>query len=105
MQKNTIKIRFGAVVIALAVLSNTGIAFAKEKDEFEGYGGNHDKVEICHKGKSIEVNFSALAKHLAHGDALGECEEDRDEGNKKDKDEAHSAFHKFADIFWAYFHR
>ena len=33
-----------------------------------------DKVTICHKGKTIKVDESAVAAHLAHGDTLGACE-------------------------------
>ncbi|MAU02122.1 MAG: hypothetical protein CL608_33715 [Anaerolineaceae bacterium] len=32
-----------------------------------------DKVVICHKGTTIEVDASAVAAHLAHGDTLGPC--------------------------------
>ncbi len=31
------------------------------------------KVQICHKGKTIEVDEHAVPAHLAHGDTLGPC--------------------------------
>ncbi len=71
MKKNTTKIRLGVALIALAILSSTGIVFAQ--DVHRGYGGHHEKVEICHKGNSIEVAPSAVAGHLRHGDTHGEC--------------------------------
>ncbi len=33
-----------------------------------------EKITICHKGKTIKVDESAVAAHLAHGDTLGACE-------------------------------
>ncbi len=33
-----------------------------------------EKVTLCHRGKTIRVDKSAVAAHLAHGDSLGECE-------------------------------
>ncbi len=34
---------------------------------------NGKKVDICHKGKIINVSENAAAAHLAHGDQLGSC--------------------------------
>jgi hypothetical protein len=31
------------------------------------------KVQICHNGRTIEVNARAVAWHLRHGDTLGPC--------------------------------
>lgn len=40
------------------------------------YGDDGEiKVELCHRGKTICVAPSAVAAHLAHGDAYGSCEE------------------------------
>ena len=37
-------------------------------------GNNNDKVLICHKGKkTLCINNSDVANHLAHGDQLGAC--------------------------------
>lgn len=33
-----------------------------------------DKVEVCHKGNTIEVAAAAVPAHLAHGDFVGSCE-------------------------------
>jgi len=35
--------------------------------------GSGDKVAICHKGKTIYVDESAVKAHLKHGDYLGHC--------------------------------
>ena len=32
-----------------------------------------DKVTICHKGNTIQVDETAVSAHLAHGDTLGAC--------------------------------
>ena len=32
-----------------------------------------DKIEICHKGKTISVSEKAQKGHLRHGDTLGPC--------------------------------
>ncbi len=32
-----------------------------------------DKVAICHKGKTIHVDDSAVKAHLKHGDYIGYC--------------------------------
>ena len=34
-----------------------------------------DKQEVCHKGKEVFVNQSAVSAHEKHGDTLGDCEE------------------------------
>lgn len=38
-----------------------------------GNNVRHPKVEICHKGRSICVDEYAVKWHLAHGDSLGNC--------------------------------
>jgi hypothetical protein len=35
--------------------------------------GQPDLVSVCHKGAPISVSDAAVAAHLAHGDALGDC--------------------------------
>jgi len=32
-----------------------------------------DKVVVCHKGKTLEVDRNALDAHLGHGDHRGAC--------------------------------
>ncbi|WP_435156447.1 hypothetical protein [Haladaptatus sp. DFWS20] len=41
-----------------------------------GDAPGQNKVEICHKGRTIEVPPSAVDPHRAHGDTFGPCEED-----------------------------
>lgn len=36
-------------------------------------GSKMDKVIVCHKGKEICINVTAVPAHLAHGDKLGSC--------------------------------
>lgn len=38
-----------------------------------GGGGGTEKVEVCHKGKTITVSASAVQAHEDHGDTLGPC--------------------------------
>jgi uncharacterized delta-60 repeat protein len=38
-----------------------------------GCDGNPDKVEVCHKGKTLCISRKALAAHLNHGDGAGAC--------------------------------
>jgi hypothetical protein len=33
----------------------------------------HDKVTVCHKGKTLKVDKHALKGHLRHGDKAGAC--------------------------------
>ena len=33
-----------------------------------------EKVEVCHKGKTVRVSEHAVQAHLAHGDTMGPCE-------------------------------
>lgn len=41
---------------------------------YYGWTVNIDKVEICHKGRTIKVAFpSSSETHLAHGDTFGAC--------------------------------
>jgi hypothetical protein len=35
--------------------------------------GGHQKVPLCHKGKTITVGAPAQAAHMRHGDSLGAC--------------------------------
>ena len=45
-----------------------------------------NKVEICHKGKVISVNQSAVSGHERHGDTEGDCDDASiDPGPDKDK--------------------
>lgn len=41
--------------------------------------GDDHKTEICHKGKDVSVANAAVPAHMAHGDSVGECEEEDDE--------------------------
>jgi Galactose binding lectin domain. len=42
--------------------------------------GSGNKIKICHNGNTIQVSQSAVAAHLAHGDNLGECENNCNRG-------------------------
>ncbi len=43
--------------------------------------GNSAKVTVCHNGQALEVNQTALASHLAHGDNQGVCNNTTSGGN------------------------
>ena len=61
----------GAILVA-AVLYTGNLALA---------GTGEEKVELCHKDKNtLTVGFPAVEAHLAHGDSLGACEVDDDDG-------------------------
>jgi len=34
-----------------------------------------EKIEVCHKGKTISVSENSVNAHLAHGDILGDCDQ------------------------------
>ena len=36
--------------------------------------GATQKIDICHKGRTISINTNAWAEHQAHGDTPGECQ-------------------------------
>ena len=38
-------------------------------------GNKNDKVQLCHKGKTICIDKESVPDHLAHGDQLGSCPE------------------------------
>jgi hypothetical protein len=46
------------------------------------------KVPICHNGKTIYVSVNAVRAHLAHGDCIGECRENKIAG-RRDKEGPH----------------
>jgi hypothetical protein len=53
--------------------------------------GGGKKVKVCHSGKKKKVKQKDLAKHLAHGDTLGDCgdgddDDDRDDSNGNGSD-------------------
>jgi hypothetical protein len=94
------KVLSGFVFLSLMLsLFGANVAFADSKDSRskdddkdrkehnEGYGGHHDKVEICHNSKTIEVAQSAVASHLAHGDKMGECKKDKKDDKGKGNDD------------------
>ena len=57
-------------IIVLALIA----AFLVSVPEFNHLWADGDKVEVCHKGKTIMVSESALKGHLGHGDTEVACE-------------------------------
>src|SRR5215203_4080718 len=49
----------------------TGKGQASNNGDSNGHGYGLAKVQICHKGRTIEVAEPAVSAHLAHGDTLG----------------------------------
>lgn len=39
---------------------------------------NKEKVDICHKGRTINIDILSIEDHLNHGDVLGECTDEPD---------------------------
>ena len=58
---NMIKIKIISILVVFSILS--GISLSNIAAPRPG-----EKVSVCHRGYLIEVNQSALEKHLAHGD-------------------------------------
>ncbi len=56
-------------IISISIVSCIGCAPVVKDTPPKGI----DKVAICHKGKTIYVNESAVKAHLRHGDYLGIC--------------------------------
>jgi hypothetical protein len=43
------------------------------------------RVPVCHNGQTIYVSVNAVDAHLAHGDCLGNCLNERDNPSKKNQ--------------------
>lgn len=65
----------GMVVISFAFNFNpqTPQAGRAARDKVGLRAASMDKVTVCHKGKTIHVDESAVAAHMAHGDTMGAC--------------------------------
>ncbi|MCH8252777.1 MAG: hypothetical protein IID36_10035 [Planctomycetes bacterium] len=55
------------------------ISVTEFKFDFGHMGGKKDRVEICHKGRTIMVSVAALHAHEKHGDTPGKCAADGDD--------------------------
>jgi hypothetical protein len=60
---------FVKAIIFISIISCIGYATVVEDRPPKGI----DKVAICHKGKTIYINKSAVKAHLRHGDYMGIC--------------------------------
>ena len=68
---------FAVSLAGLLTMSAAGAAFAGGPAHEGPHGPkNAEKVEVCHKGKTISVGAKAAAKHLANhsGDTAGACQ-------------------------------
>ena len=45
------------------------------------------KIPVCHNGHTIFVSKNAVSAHLAHGDCIGECLDERKKWNREDEDD------------------
>jgi hypothetical protein len=50
-----------------------GVGFAKSSVSAAQYQYGKEKVQVCHKGKTITIAKPAEKAHLRHGDKLGAC--------------------------------
>lgn len=57
---------FMKTIVALIMISCLGCVIDRVPK-------SSDKVAICHKGKTIHVDDSAVKAHLKHGDYRGYC--------------------------------
>jgi hypothetical protein len=60
-----------ALPLAVFAIANAGGGPLFGNTAFAGYG--QEKVEICHKGKTITVAAPAVPAHEKHGDTVGPC--------------------------------
>lgn len=60
---------FKTAVIGILMILCCGCSVAIEDSVPDTSG----KVAVCHKGKTIYVDESAVNAHLGHGDYLGTC--------------------------------
>lgn len=51
----------------------------EDDDEMEYCDDKEKKAYICHNGMTLCVSVSAIDAHLAHGDSLGQCDDDENE--------------------------
>lgn len=80
--KNVANVHFvpgisGNAVMAQPIYSmGTADRPSAEDDQCFAGNSNNQKVEICHKGKTICVSEHAVNAHLNHGDSRGRCTTD-----------------------------
>jgi hypothetical protein len=66
-----------------------GVEPGERGDEEHRIGGGQEKVTLCHKGKNtLTVGAPAQEAHLSHGDSLGECGGNGEEGAGEPEDES-----------------
>lgn len=83
MQRQKLLLGLKQLALFGAVL---GLVFGTGAVSFDNvFADGKDKIEICHKGKTIEVSEKSLKGHLKHGDTEGECDDDDDKGHGKGK--------------------
>ena len=89
---NSGSLEIGNYTTELVTMLN-GDSATQEGDDFEIVGRNK-KVEVCHvppgnpeNEHTISISEDAVDAHLAHGDYLGECENEKEHGNSGNDDE------------------
>ena len=60
-------------------LVDLGDGNGNDDDEMEYCDDKEKKAYICHNGMTLCVSINAIDAHLAHGDSLGQCDDDNDE--------------------------
>ena len=67
-------------IITLLFVTLFALTSCQQEDEiFETKVKNDldkNKVDICHKGRTININVDSIEDHLNHGDKLGKCSDD-----------------------------
>nr|MBA3704949.1 T9SS type A sorting domain-containing protein [Bacteroidota bacterium] len=64
-----------------------------------GLTDNGNKVTVCHNGNLITVSTNALPSHLAHGDCIGQCAQNQNQGGKMINNNLPSQDEVVADLF------
>ena len=62
-----------AILAGLVLIPAVEVSYADPHRGPGNQGPDYGKVVICHKGKTITVDNSAVPAHLAHGDTVGPC--------------------------------
>lgn len=69
------KLLFPLLAILLSTACQKQISADKAPEEIGSVAakGPAKKIDVCHKGHTININLNAWPAHQSHGDLLGDC--------------------------------